>query len=399
MSQGLGKLTGLQDKFSFAGVAAAGIGSAAGDFVGARVGGSKLGNYAASSAASAIANAATRSAINGENFGRNLVAAIPDLIAGILQRAVGSTVDGVKTERRDRSENQTTVGEETERSATAQQAKVLTDDGVPTNDVRPQIDRGDIAPTIEGARAARIQALIDSATTSTADDIDGGELDEAAADSATDKIKDYISSAYNKAYGHYPPDTKHAGKRISIESTSVVKNGHKTDTIYIDVEANFYVDDGTLPTGVTAEAWAAASAKAIETDFSLTQKGKNYTVKYVTRVNHTVNGEIKPDRVNFVLVEQGDVRLAWKDNRTGIALHFEKGYVAFISEKARSRTISHEFGHLAGLRHVGKAPFSSRNPIKGLPNDNLLNYNNSRKVDIRQLQSIYRNPLFNSLFR
>lgn len=115
MSQGLGKLTGLQDKFDFAGVAAAGIGSAAGDFVGARVGGSKLGNYAASSAASAIANAATRSAINGENFGRNLVAAIPDLIAGILQRAIGSAADGVKTVRNGSVyEDQTTVGEEVE---------------------------------------------------------------------------------------------------------------------------------------------------------------------------------------------------------------------------------------------------------------------------------------------
>ncbi|MCO4091430.1 MAG: hypothetical protein HEQ34_05665 [Sphingorhabdus sp.] len=44
----------------------------------------------ATSAASGIANAATRSAINGESFGKNLIAALPDIIG----QAVGGTLAG-----------------------------------------------------------------------------------------------------------------------------------------------------------------------------------------------------------------------------------------------------------------------------------------------------------------
>jgi hypothetical protein len=46
----------------------------------------------ATSAASGIANAATRSAINGESFGKNLIAALPDIIGQAVGGAIG---DGI----------------------------------------------------------------------------------------------------------------------------------------------------------------------------------------------------------------------------------------------------------------------------------------------------------------
>jgi hypothetical protein len=83
------RITGLQSHFDWAGVAAAGVGAG----IGGAVGGGNIGT-----AASAIANAATRSAINGESFGANLIAAVPDVVAAILQRAVGTALDRVSEE-------------------------------------------------------------------------------------------------------------------------------------------------------------------------------------------------------------------------------------------------------------------------------------------------------------
>jgi YD repeat-containing protein len=106
LTQGIGLVTGLQDKFSWAGVAAAGIGAAAGraasglasrgghgfaDALGLQDGTALHTRISASvsralvGAASAIANAATRSAIDGSSFGDNVVQAIPDVVAGALQ--------------------------------------------------------------------------------------------------------------------------------------------------------------------------------------------------------------------------------------------------------------------------------------------------------------------------
>ena len=103
ISQGIGVATGLQDKFSWAGVAAAGVTagvstlvqnskfaqkigrkveSGVKDYVGAEAA-ARYAGYTAfgiGSAAGAIAGAATRSAIDGSNFGDNLKAAIPDVI-------------------------------------------------------------------------------------------------------------------------------------------------------------------------------------------------------------------------------------------------------------------------------------------------------------------------------
>jgi hypothetical protein len=101
LTQGVGVATGLQDKFSWAGVAAAGIGAGIGGAVGRALtspGGlfgvsasaGSFGYRMATSAASGIANAATRSAINGESFGKNLIAALPDIIG----QAVGGALAG-----------------------------------------------------------------------------------------------------------------------------------------------------------------------------------------------------------------------------------------------------------------------------------------------------------------
>ncbi len=90
-TQGIGTATGLQDKFSWAGVAAAGVGAGVGRYVGGKLGNS-FGALLASNTAGAIANAATRSAINGDSFSRNLQAALPDVIGQTLGNAIA---DGV----------------------------------------------------------------------------------------------------------------------------------------------------------------------------------------------------------------------------------------------------------------------------------------------------------------
>jgi hypothetical protein len=94
VTQGIGVATGLQDKFSWAGVAAAGVGAAVGYGAGELFGATSLsadnsvGNHVANLATNAarlIANAATRSAIDGTSFGDNIRAALPD----ILGQAIG----------------------------------------------------------------------------------------------------------------------------------------------------------------------------------------------------------------------------------------------------------------------------------------------------------------------
>ncbi len=82
LTQGIAIATGLQDKFSWSAVAAAGIGAGVGHAVAVRLP-ANLGpttSGAIVSGASAIANAATRSLIDGSDFGDNLIAALPDVI-------------------------------------------------------------------------------------------------------------------------------------------------------------------------------------------------------------------------------------------------------------------------------------------------------------------------------
>lgn len=91
ITQGIGVATGLQDKFSWAGVAAAGVGAA----VGARIGGDSFGATMVRSGAQLVADAATRSLIEGTDFGDNIMAALPNAIASIV--AGGMTGRGSST--------------------------------------------------------------------------------------------------------------------------------------------------------------------------------------------------------------------------------------------------------------------------------------------------------------
>jgi hypothetical protein len=102
VTQGIGVATGLQSKFSWAGVAAAGVISGVGGAVGrslpgravpatATIGGrpASFGNQTLSSAAGAIAGAATRSLVTGTSFGDNVMAVLPDVIGSTIGNAIG----------------------------------------------------------------------------------------------------------------------------------------------------------------------------------------------------------------------------------------------------------------------------------------------------------------------
>ena len=90
-TQGVALATGLQRKFDWAGVAAGGAGGAAGGWVGGRLGGS-FGAGLAAGAASALAGAATRSALDGSSFGDNLLRAIPDTIGQAVGNALARSL-------------------------------------------------------------------------------------------------------------------------------------------------------------------------------------------------------------------------------------------------------------------------------------------------------------------
>jgi hypothetical protein len=102
LTQGIAVATGLQKKFDWVGVAAAGVGAAAGAAVGGALkvraitdpGGLSAGNIAGhfiTGMAGNIANAATRSVLNGSDFGDNIIAALPDTIA----QTVGNLIVGL----------------------------------------------------------------------------------------------------------------------------------------------------------------------------------------------------------------------------------------------------------------------------------------------------------------
>ena len=114
MTQGIGMAVGAQSKFSWAGVAAAGVGSFVGGitakyapgnaYEAALTGehiGAKLGNKIAATTASGIANAATRTAIDGGDFGDNLRAAIPDIIGQAIGEAFTHVRSGQGQQRAD----------------------------------------------------------------------------------------------------------------------------------------------------------------------------------------------------------------------------------------------------------------------------------------------------------
>ena len=97
--QGIAVATGLQSKFDFAGVAAAGIGAGVGNALGAHFthgasNGFTFGEQLVTNAASGLANAATRSVLEGTDFGDNIIAALPDIIGNTIGGFIASKLAG-----------------------------------------------------------------------------------------------------------------------------------------------------------------------------------------------------------------------------------------------------------------------------------------------------------------
>jgi trimeric autotransporter adhesin len=104
LGQGIALATGLQNKFDWAGVAAAGVSAG----VGSALGSTKFmqsvgknfgpaGQQFVGGMAADIANAASRSLINGSDFGGNLLAGLPDVIGQTIGGIIADGVSGRTT--------------------------------------------------------------------------------------------------------------------------------------------------------------------------------------------------------------------------------------------------------------------------------------------------------------
>lgn len=115
-SQGVAIAAGLQDKFSWSGVATAGVIAGAAKFASDKLPGAAFEdakgyrpptrpNVVASRAAGAIAGAGARSLIEGSDFGDNVMAALPDVIGQTIGEAVaGKIAQGMENARVRRAE-------------------------------------------------------------------------------------------------------------------------------------------------------------------------------------------------------------------------------------------------------------------------------------------------------
>jgi hypothetical protein len=120
--QGIAVATGLQKKFDWAGVAAAGVSAGIGTAVGKIDGFSALGRGAQAAiggSARLIANAATRSVINGSDFGDNMLAGLPDVIAQTLVAATQDGIEALTSHRDAQHEQMALAGIEDSGGATA----------------------------------------------------------------------------------------------------------------------------------------------------------------------------------------------------------------------------------------------------------------------------------------
>jgi hypothetical protein len=97
-TQGIGVATGLQSKFDWAGVAGAAVGGGVTNAINANWSANISGQPVLSAAATSfvsgmaggIANAAARTLINGSDFGDNIIAALPDVIANTVGSAIAA---------------------------------------------------------------------------------------------------------------------------------------------------------------------------------------------------------------------------------------------------------------------------------------------------------------------
>jgi len=88
ITQGVGVATGLQDDFDWSGVAGATIGAG----LSSQIDASRPVGNALRSMASGLANAASRSVVNGTDFGDNIIATLPDVIANTVGNLVADAV-------------------------------------------------------------------------------------------------------------------------------------------------------------------------------------------------------------------------------------------------------------------------------------------------------------------
>ena len=102
LTQGIGTMLGLQKKFDFANVAAAGLAGGVSAGVGKVLGAGPLSDLSArnisanlaTSTANAIANATVRTLVNGTDFGDNMIAALPDIIGSTIGNMIGGAAAG-----------------------------------------------------------------------------------------------------------------------------------------------------------------------------------------------------------------------------------------------------------------------------------------------------------------
>ena len=92
VTQGIGVAVGLQKKFDFASVAAAGAGAA----LSAQIRMPGPGGNMLRTAADAIAGAATRSLVTGTSFGDNILAVLPDVIGRSIGNAMADALSGAR---------------------------------------------------------------------------------------------------------------------------------------------------------------------------------------------------------------------------------------------------------------------------------------------------------------
>ena len=143
VAQGIGVATGLQKKFDFAGIAAAAVGGGVSAHIGSKLGiGTNLSianvsKSLAVSMAGNLANAAARSLISGTDFGDNILAALPDVIANTVGGMIGSA-----------------AADENYSSGLTDFAGALVEDSHPVLDaLQAIVDRGPGGGTVEYARA------------------------------------------------------------------------------------------------------------------------------------------------------------------------------------------------------------------------------------------------------
>jgi len=95
LTQGIGVATGLQDKFNWAGVAAAGIGAGVGAWANANWGLSGFDAKVVSGMAGGIAGAAATSLVTGQDFGDTIMAQLPSIIGNTIGNIVAAKIASI----------------------------------------------------------------------------------------------------------------------------------------------------------------------------------------------------------------------------------------------------------------------------------------------------------------